>query len=86
MVFRFAWERGGFGGPLERARGAEHRVGTARLRRQGQDAGVKPALQEQTQDPHAKLLGMIVILAVAVFGFHASRAGKPIFAGKALEL
>ena len=32
------------------------------------------------------VVAMIVILAVAVFSFHVSRAGKPIFGGNALEL
>jgi hypothetical protein len=32
------------------------------------------------------VVAMIVILAVAVFSFHVSRAAKPIFGGNALEL
>ena len=32
------------------------------------------------------LLGMVVIVALAFYGFHVSRAGKPLFAGDALEI
>jgi Protein kinase domain/zinc-ribbon domain len=32
------------------------------------------------------LVGMIAIVAVALYGFHVSRAGKPLFAGDALEI
>ncbi len=32
------------------------------------------------------VVALIAILAVAIYGFHVSRAGKPIFGGKALEL
>jgi hypothetical protein len=32
------------------------------------------------------LVGMIAIVAVAFYGFHVSRAGKPLFAGDALEI
>jgi hypothetical protein len=32
------------------------------------------------------VVALIAILAVALYSFHVSRAGKPIFAGKALEL
>lgn len=32
------------------------------------------------------VVAMIAILTVAIYGFHVSRAGKPIFAGKALDL
>ncbi len=32
------------------------------------------------------VVAMIVILGVAIYGFHVSRAGKPIFGGDALEL
>jgi hypothetical protein len=32
------------------------------------------------------MIAMIAILAVALYGFHVSRAGKLIFGGNALEL
>jgi hypothetical protein len=32
------------------------------------------------------LVGMAAIVAVALYGFHVSRAGKPLFAGDAFEV